>query len=144
MFLLVRAGERNIAAGLEFGADASQQSSVVADVNRHDFFFDRMPIDIGGGESDGQADGQAPVDALDFELPHEGAELGRDGSQLRAAFCDSCARASVPSAARATPWMLDEMSLAPPAASLALRVISLVVALCSSTAAAMVAEMLLI
>ena len=61
-----------------------------------------------------------------------------------AAFCDSCARDNVPSAACATPPMLTEMSLAPLAASLVLRVISLVVALCSSTAAAMVAEMLLI
>jgi hypothetical protein len=40
--------------------------------------------------------------------------------------------------------MLVEMLPAPLAASLALRVISLVVALCSSTAAAMVAEMSLI
>jgi hypothetical protein len=40
--------------------------------------------------------------------------------------------------------MLAEISPAPVAASLALRVISLVVALCSSTAVAMVAEISLI
>jgi hypothetical protein len=40
--------------------------------------------------------------------------------------------------------MLVEMSLAPFAASLALRVISLVVALCSSTAVAIVTEIELI
>lgn len=54
------------------------------------------------------------------------------------------ARADVPSAACATPLMLSEISLAPLAASPTLRVISLVVALCSSTAAAIVPEMPLI
>lgn len=61
-----------------------------------------------------------------------------------AAFCDSCALDEVPRAASATPSMWCVISLDPLAASLMLRVISLVVALCSSTAVAMVAEMSLI
>src|SRR5262249_49683422 len=54
-----------------------------------------------------------------------------------AAFCDSWALLEVPRAASATPSMLREISEEPFAASAMLRVISFVVALCSSTAVAM-------
>jgi hypothetical protein len=58
-----------------------------------------------------------------------------------AAFCDSCALVDVPRAASATPAMLCVISSDPLAASATFLVISLVVALCSSTAVAMVLEM---
>lgn len=61
-----------------------------------------------------------------------------------AAFRVSCAPRVVLSAAVATPWMFCEISPEPLAASCTLRDISFVVALCSSTAVAMVLEISLI
>ncbi len=61
-----------------------------------------------------------------------------------AAFWESPAPCEVVCAASATPAMFLEISLAPRAASVTLRDISLVVAFCSSTAVAMVLDMSLI
>src|SRR5258708_40336481 len=58
-----------------------------------------------------------------------------------AAFIDSCALDDVPCAALATPDIFCEISVEPFAASVTFRDISFVVALCSSTAVAMVLDM---
>jgi hypothetical protein len=91
--------------------------SVLADVDGHDFLFHNVADDVGGFEPDGHGHFVSPVATLDLELPHESAQLRRDGGQ----FCDSCARSKVPSAACATPPMFTEMLPAPVAASPALR-----------------------
>jgi hypothetical protein len=130
---------------VELSVEALQGGSLPADVNGYDFLVESVAAGVGPGKPNWQRHVDPwRVAALDFESSHEAAQLCRYIGQVLSRFLRLLRVYEVPSAASATPPMVAEMLPAPVAASLALRVISLVVALCSSTAAAMVAEMSLI
>ncbi len=94
-FLLIQAGERNLAARPELSPDAFQMSSLPADVDGNHFLIDRRSAVRGGGQPDGQRHIDPGIAALDFELRHELAQLGRDFGQVLRRFLGLlCARRS--------------------------------------------------
>jgi len=70
----------------QFGADARQLRSLLANIDRHDFLIQGMAVDVSRGEADGQRYVEPRVDALDLELAHETAHLSCDGGQFLSRF----------------------------------------------------------
>src|SRR5208282_5395752 len=66
--------------------DAGQKGSRTADVYRHDLLVQRIAVDVGRVEGDGQGDLHSPIVAFDLELPHEHGKLAGDGGQLLRRF----------------------------------------------------------